>query len=79
MFTSIIKIVLTVQALLFLIASHSALMACKIAEKQPHLLYDDLSQIADFMPDQCYEFPEFVFSISDYLVDKNPVAAKALV
>ena len=78
MFPPMIKIVLIVQALMLLLASHSALIACRLTKSQ-QVLDTELMSIAEFLPNECYDFPEIVFSASDYLIDNNPVVAKALV
>ena len=79
MLSYIINLALAAQALVFIFASHSALMACKLAQAQPHLLNEELSQIAEVIPSECYDFPDYIFSVSDYLIESNPKAAKMLV
>ena len=79
LFSPLISIVLGVQAVLFFLTCHSTLVVCKLSKVDPQFLEQELSPISDAMPEKCYAFPGIVFSISDYMVERNPDGAKKLV
>ena len=75
----LISIVLGVQAVLFFMTCHSTLVVCKLSKVDPQFLDQELSPISDAMPENCYAFPGIIFSLSDYLVERNLEGAKKLV
>ena len=75
----LVSIVLVVQAIVFFMASHTTLMACKLAKADSQVLHQELGPIADSIPENCYDFPGTIFSLSDYLIETNPDGAKKLV
>ena len=70
MIKSFVSTVGVIYAVLFAITSHAVLMACRWAIKDPSSLTDELKPIASNIPHGCPEFPVFIFSLSDHLLDK---------
>ena len=76
---SIFSTIMAIQGILFFIQVHSVLMACKLSKHDPSTLNDELKPIANVIPEECPQFPEYVFSLSDYLLQSNPSASRELV
>ena len=76
---SLFSTLITIQALIFLALVHSALMSCKMANDDPTMRENELASLAAVIPQECPEFPPYVFSLSDYLIESNPRAARELV
>lgn len=73
---SLISTILTIYVMIFIVISHALLMACKQAQIDQSSLHDELAPIAAQLPTSCPQFPDFIFSISDFLLVTNPKIAE---
>lgn len=78
MIKSFVTTIGVIYAILFSIMCHAVLMACRQAIRDPSSLKDELKPIASNIPHGCPEFPVFIFSISDYLLENHPKVAEEL-
>ena len=69
MIKSFVSTIGVIYVILFAVVGHAMLMACRQAIKDPSSLTDELKPIASNIPNGCPEFPDFIFSISDYLLE----------
>ena len=76
MIKRLVSTVGVIYAILFACMSHAVLMACRQSINDPTSLHDELKPIAQSIPKGCPEFPIFVFSLSDYLLETNPNVAE---
>ena len=70
MLTSFVTTVGVIWVMLASVVCHAVLMACRQAVKDPTSLQDELKPIADNIPNGCPDFPVYIFSMSDYLLNK---------
>ena len=70
MIKSFVTTVGVIWVILAAIVCHAVLMVCRQAANDPSSLKDELKPIADNIPNGCPQFPIYVFSISDYLLNR---------
>ena len=78
MIKSFVTTIGVIYAILFTIMCHAVLMACRQAIRDPSSLKDELKPIANNIPHGCPEFPVFIFSISDFILENHPKVAEEL-